>query len=315
MGFLVLLGLLTLDYFAYPRFIGIGGRTFDSAQNGLWIRYTWYFGMKSDTEISELTMSLNRRQIKYVYPHVRFIRKDGSLRYRYADSGRRLVNRIHLGAPEVRVIAWIYAGNSHGEGDVDLSRADVRAKMVQEAVWLIRECGFDGVQWDYEICPDGDVNFLALMRETRAALPPGKILSTAVPMWLPWPLGRWGWSEAYFGEVARTCDQLVVMGYDSGFWLPRSYVWLMRQQTIRVTNAAYRANPDCRVLIGIPTYGKGFLSHNPHAENIRMGLKGVREGVEDSGTGRRSFAGVAVFADYTTQPNEWATYEELWLGN
>ena len=313
-GFLVLIGLLTVDYFAYPRFIGIGGRSFSSGGNGLWIRYTWYFGMKSETEISELIKGMTRRQIKYVYPHVRYIRKDGSLRYRYPDSGRRLVNRIHLRAPEVRVIAWIYAGNSRGAGEVDLSQSGVRARMVEEAIWLTKECGFDGVQWDYEICPDGDLNFLALMRETRAALPPGKILSTAVPMWLPWPLGRWGWSEDYFGKVARTCDQLVVMGYDSGFWLPRSYVWLMRQQTTRVTNAAHAANPDCRVLIGVPTYGKGFLSHNPHAENIRMALKGVREGVADSGVGRRSFAGVAVFADYTTQPDEWDTYEELWLG-
>ena len=311
---LILLGLLTVDYFAYPRLIGIGGRSFNSGENGLWIRYTWYFGMKSDLEIKQLAQYLTRRRIKYAYPHVRFIRKDGSLRYRFPVTGKRLVDLIHRSAPDVKVIAWIYAGNSRGEGEVDLSKPEVRSKMVEEAVWLIGKCGFDGVQWDYEICPDDDPNFLALMRETRAALPQGKILSTAVPMWLPWPLGPWGWSEDYFAAVARTCDQLVVMGYDSGFWLPRSYVWLMRQQVIRVTQAAGAANPNCRVLIGVPTYGKGFLSHNPHAENIRMALKGVREGVANSGTGRRFFAGVAVFAEYTTQPEEWETYEELWLG-
>jgi hypothetical protein len=186
--------------------------------------------------------------------------------------------------------------------------------MVGEARWLVNECGFDGVQWDYEICQDGDPNFLRLLRETRAALPPGKLLSAAVPMWLPAPFQHWGWSEAYFARVAATCDQIAVMCYDSGIYLPRGYVWLVHQQTVHVTRAVVRGNPRCRVLLGLPTYGEGGLSHHAWAENLRMALKGVREGLADPRAEPSVFAGVALFADYTTQPEEWERYREWWLG-
>ena len=255
---LILAFLLAADYYVYPRLPITAGRAPNKGENALWIRYTWYFGRKSDAEMKELAANLRRRQIKYAYPHVRYIRKDGSLRFRYPDSARRLVEALHRDAPEVKVIAWVYAGNSRGEGEVDLSKASVRNKMVEEAVWLVRKCGFDGVQWDYEICPDGDPGFLALMRETRAAMPPGKILGAAVPLWLPWPIGRWGWSEEYFGQVADSCDQIAVMAYDSGFWLPRSYVWLVRRQVTKVLPAVAAAYRHCKVLIGTLHTGKAF---------------------------------------------------------
>jgi hypothetical protein len=183
--------------------------------------------------------------------------------------------------------------------------------MVGEALWLVTVCGFDGVQWDYEICPDGDQDFLALLKETRDALPDKKLLSVAAPIRLPLP--QYGWSDAYFAKVAAECDQIAVMCYDTGFYLPRSYVWLVGQQALYIPQAASRANPDCRILLGVPTYGPGLLSHNPRAENIALALRGVREGLADPKANRDSFAGVALFADYTTEPEEWKTYQTLWL--
>ncbi len=133
-------------------------------------------------------------------------------------------------------------------------------------------------------------------------MPAGKLLSAAVPMWLPPPFQPWGWSEADFAEVAESCDQIAVMCYDSGIYLPRGYVWLLHQQAVHVTRAVARGNPRCRVLLGVPTYGSSGLSHNAWAESIRMALKGVREGLADGHAERSVFAGVALFADYTTQP-------------
>jgi hypothetical protein len=133
-------------------------------------------------------------------------------------------------------------------------------------------------------------------------------------MWLPPPFQHWGWSEAYFARVAATCDQVAVMSYDSGLYLPRAYVWLVHQEVVHVTRAVARSNPRCRVLLGLPTYGRGGLSHHPWAENLRMALKGVREGFADPRTARSVFAGVALFADYTTQPEEWQMYRNRWLG-
>ena len=132
-------------------------------------------------------------------------------------------------------------------------------------------------------------------------------------LWLPAPLNRYGWTEGDFQDVAPLCDQMAVMCYDSGVYSPRGYVWLVHQQVVHVSAAVASGNPKCRVLFGVPTYAVGGLSHHAPAENIRMGLLGVREGLSDPKAVPNAVAGVAPFADYTTQAQEWNVYNQWWL--
>jgi len=305
---------LAIDYYGYPYGSFTNRPTANRGENGLWLRYTWYFGQRSDEDLRSLAKRLEQNQTLYAYFHVRSIQKDGSLRFRYREHARKLTSSLHRDAPRAKLIAYAYAANRHGEGPmVDLTNSAVRRRMAQEAAWLVRECGFDGVQWDYEMCSDGEPGFLDLLEDTRGAMPKGSILSLATPVWYPWPLGSLGWSEAYYSKVAQHCDQVSVMVYDSGFLLPRSYAWLAHQEAVHVTRSVAQGNPTCRVLLGIPTYGKGFPSHNPRAENIGIALKGVREGLADSSADSSVFAGVAPFADYTTDEHEWSIYRKIWL--
>ncbi len=302
-----------VDYWAYPYGIASDSRRFNRGENGLWLRYTWYFGQHSTAEARQLAQQLHARQIRYAYFHVRHVNSQGRLVFRYPDAAKTLMQLLHRESPGVRCIAWMDAFDLQTGQAVPLANADTRRRMVQEAVWLVQTCGFDGVQWDYEPCANGDANLLALLRETKAALPPGRLLSVATPVWLPEGLRRWGWSDAYFAQVAAVCDQMAVMCYDTGFYFPRCYVWLIRQQAIHVTRAAANGNPQCRVLLGVPTYGTGLPSHNPRAENITLALQGVREGLSDSNAEPSAFAGVAIFADYTTSQEAWNTYQAQWL--
>ncbi|MCW3052204.1 MAG: hypothetical protein JWN14_1374, partial [Chthonomonadales bacterium] len=304
---------MTIDYWGYPYSASMGGRSFNRGENGLWLRYKWYFGEHSDAERRALASDLHDRQIPYAYFHVRFIGKSGKLAFRYPQQARALTAGLHREAPGVKLIAWVYVSYGGTKSDVPLADVKTRQAMIAEAIWLVRDCGFDGVQWDVEPIADGDAGFLALMRETKVALPPGTLLSTATPMWAPAALQQTGWSDAYFAQVAATCDQMAVMCYDSGYLTPRSYVWLVRQQAIHVTHAAGQGNPKCRVLLGVPTYGKGFFSHNTHAETLTMALRGVREGLADPGADISVFAGIAPFAEYTTSVQDWKVYEKLWL--
>jgi spore germination protein YaaH len=309
LALIAFLTFLTLDYYFYPWGMPLPAHTdVPRQENAIWVHHTYYFGEKTDTQIQALAQNLERRDIRETYFHVRFIKKDGTLRFRYPDKAKHLLETFRKDAPRTRAIAWIYAGNPRGEGAVDLHNPAVRAQMVAQARWLCETCGFDGVQWDYEICEDGDPDLLALLAETRAALSAGKTLGVCAPMCFP----VYGWSEAYIAQVAAHVDHLAVMCYDTGFLLPRAYVDMTAQQVVHFTRAVALGNPKARFWMGVPTYGKGFFSHNPRAENITNSLRGIREGRRLTRNMPQNLAGVALFAEYTTDASEWEIYEHLW---
>jgi hypothetical protein len=298
---LLLLGLG--EYWLYPSFVTSSGLSKDQGRNGLWLRYKWYFG--ENTDFGSLANRLQRGHFRYAFFHVRFVNRDGSLHFRYLKQAQGLNREMKTRAPDVLRIAWVFAGNHAIDGNVDLRQKSVRTRMVDEAKWLVQKCGFDGVQWDYEICPDGDLGFLRLLEETRAALPKA-FLSTAVPSAYSWPFVGLGWSEGYFRLVAATTDQMAVMGYDTGAYFPRWYVRHL-QGSVRVIGQAAQ-NTKCKILMGLPTYGDGPPSQNPRSENLRMGLAAVL------GTDwPQAFEGVALFADYTIDEEEWAEYRKAWV--
>ncbi len=304
--------LLVFDFFSYqiPIQSGQAGIKANRARNGLWLRYLWYFDKHSSKDADKMCSHLKRDEIAYAYFHVRGITRDGSLKFHYPEKARKLVELVHSRAPGCKVIAWAYAGTATEYGGVDLSSDSVRKKMVEEASWLVNTCGFDGVQWDYEFCACGDRGFLKLLDETRNALSDDAILACATPMW--YPGGLWGWDEKYFQEVISRCDQIAVMCYDSFFYLPRAYAWLLKQQCKHVLLAANKAANNCRVLFGVPSYDQGTVGHINQAENLRIALPAIKEGLAESKY-LSSFEGVAIFAEYTTEENEWSDYRRIWL--
>lgn len=303
----VLIGLLSFillaiaDYWIYPS-LPIGGKSHNQNRNGIWLRYTWYFGENQDWD--RLSEQFKLGGIRYAYFHVRFIDRKGPLHFRHPESARRLNKEVGRRNPDVKRIAWIYVGNPKSGGNVDISDPSVRKKMVEEAKWLIDECGFEGIQWDYEICPDEDPHFLSLLAETRTALP-GIHLSAAVPTMYDWPLKGFSWSPEYVTKVAEHLDQLAVMAYDTGMYLPRMYAGHVRGNIEKFGRAANGKS----VIIGVPTYGPGFLSHNPRAENLKVALKAVR-----SVEWPDNVEGIAPFADYTMDSAEWELMRKYWTG-
>jgi hypothetical protein len=294
--------LLVVDYWLYPLWAPIAGESHDKGLNGLWLRYTWYFGQERD--FPELAERFKREGIRYAYFHVRFIKRDGALNFRYRQSAQRLNREFERLAPDTMRLAWIYVGNQKGGGSVDPMDAVPRKKMIQEAKWLIDEAGFDAIQWDYEICPNGDKFLLDLLDETREALP-GVYISTCVPSAYSPPLRAVSWTPEYFRQVAERSDQLTVMCYDTGLYLPRLYVRHL-QNCVSIIGQATKG-AKCTIQLGLPTYEDGPRAHNPRAENIEMGLKGARESDWPA-----NFEGVSLFADYTTEPKEWDLYHKLW---
>jgi len=296
-----------------------GGTSFNKSANGIWLRYLWYFGKKSPEEKDELVERLSENQIEYAYFHVRSTDSHGNLLFKYEKPGSELVELLHRRLPKLRVVAWLYVPSNFGRVGVDLENKNSRANLVASCKWLTDRCGFDGVQIDYEFFPNTDKMFPQLLDETRAALGPEKLISVATPMWYPGAL--WGWDAEHFSTVSAHCDQIAVMGYDSWLYHPRAYVWLMEQQAIQVTRAVSTAasvndlKHRCSVIIGIPVYDtdKGTPAHMTYSENLVTALKGIRHGLKSPDAVPAVFEGVAPFAEYTMDEDEWKQYRRYWL--
>lgn len=292
------------DYLVYPLVVKPDPVVFNRGENGLWMGSRWYLGKAGEEDQLKMVDRLIAAQVRYAYFHVRDINKSGQLRYHSEKAANKLLKFVRQRAPEVKAIAWVGAVSMNSGGEVNLADDRVRAGMVSEAKWLTDVCGFDGVQWDYEACKDGDRYFLKLLSETRGAMAQGKILSIAAPIL---------WSSKYYAPIARACDQIAVMCYDTVSVFPRGYVSLVSQEAFRVTAAVAKVNRACKVLLGVPTYKDVTIAHHKHAENLLMALVGVKKGLEDSRARVSVFAGVAPYADFTTDNKEWSIYKRYWL--
>lgn len=282
--------------------------SFNTGKNGLWLRYYWYAGKQNDDDFKSMTERLRTNQIRYAYFHVLNAQADGHLHMRKLVEAQKITNAVHAEVPGCMPIAWLYIG-SFGKQPVDLSKPEVRKNLVDEALWLTGPCGFDGVQWDYEFAANGSEGLLKLLEETRSALPKSKLLSVATPMWYPGTL--WGWSDEYFKQVCARCDQIAVMCYDSYLYFPRAYSWLLSEQTIHASKNCERTK--CTVVLGLPTYEDVTLAHLAFSESLIHGMRGVCDGLASKEVDKRNFDGIALFADYTTDKNEWNDYERFWL--
>lgn len=297
---------LVSDYFLYPLVVSTPSANYNTGENGLWLGSKWYHGKVTDADITALAKLLQKEQIRFAYFHTRDINKEGKLRYHSEPAAKKFVSMLHELAPGVKVIAWIGAVNAVNGGDVNLAKPAVREEMAKEAANLVRTCGYDGIQWDFEPCVDGNVDYLSLLRETRAQLPQGALLSQAIPHF---------WSNEYIEVNSKLCDQMALMAYDMGVFgiFPRTYVWAVRQNALRISIDIAHGGTACKLIVGVPTYDEA-PGHHVHAENIKLALIGVKQAPSDPACNRSAVAGVAPYAEWTTTADEWREYDRIWLG-
>jgi hypothetical protein len=68
---------------------------------------------------------------------------------------------------------------------------------------------------------------------------------------------------------------------------------------------------NARVLMGVPTYEDYGLMHRAGVETVENALLGVVQGLRGLGAGG-TFEGVALYAEWTTDPRDWEAYERVW---
>lgn len=290
------------------------GPHFNQGRNAAWLGVEWVSQPHRTDEILTLTTQLAERQITTIYVYASYYKPEGSFNPTYAYA-KEFVTAVKSFAPDLVVQAWVGLPLE----TMNLNSRAVRGEVVDFCVALIRDAGFDGLHIDPEPVEDGDKSVLALLDELRQALDPEAVLSIAGRRIWPifptirWPfVGRWSWSTSYYQKVARRVDEIAVMVYDSALPTSGLYRQWTKFQVIALSRAL--AYSDVRLFIGIPTSEEASATHKPAAENMRSGLRGTIDGLNDWATWANVVTGVAVYPYWETDAREWEIYQRLWLG-
>ena len=315
----VVAALLAAAYLSLAPIGDAAPHPFNHDRNAVWLAHRWLEKEQPRAQMEALLKGLARHGIGYVYPHLIPFDSAGRLPPHDREQMRSFLAVARRVAPEMKVLPWV-GGLRVGykrtvQGTVDLADMVQRQRIVAECRGLVDE-GFDGVHVNVEPVGDGNLDFLALLRAVRTAVGPDRILSLSAtrPGPISLPIARnFFWTTGYYDCVAAVADQVVVMAYDTGLPTPILYRRYVSYAAGKVTSELVRSHARARVLVGIPTYGETGLMHRAGVETLENGLLGCVAGLRGVGGGG-TFEGVALYAEWTTDPAEWAVYERVWRG-
>jgi hypothetical protein len=292
---------------------------FNHDRNAVWLEHRWLEREHAEAEMEALLAGLASRGVAYVFPHVIPFNGAGRLPVHSRAQMRAFLAAAHRVAPGLKVLPWV-GGLRVGyrrarTGTVDLGDLGQRQRIVAECRGLIDE-GFDGVHVNIEPVNDGNDDFLALLRALRTAVGEDRILSLSAIRPAPFALPvapNFVWSVDYYRRVGLVADQIVVMAYDTALPTPGLYRRYVAYAAEAGTSAILKSRSSCRLLMGVPTYDETGVMHRGRVETPANAILGIVDGLRGLGGGG-TFEGVALYAEWTTEPAEWAVYEQLWRG-
>lgn len=312
-----LLLILTSGFWLWSPGLDVQDGRHDRNQNGIWISHgwlgddNWFTHNRKTNELSRyrnqeviraLAAKFRAHHITDVFPHLCPADIEGPIPAVDATQTEKFLDEF----AGFRVMPWI--GGPNG-GSARFRDEKWRQAFLGSVKQLLEaHPRFTGVHLNVEPLASGDADFLKLLEELKATLPSGKMLSIAA---YP-PPTRWQpsedvhWNEAYFREVAKRCDQIVVMMYDTSLLVPKLYQNLMAAWATEVL-AWSEGKP---VLLGVPTYNDtGVAYHHPRVENLRNALLGIHRGLSRQSL-PTNYQGVAIYCDWETDGSEWKHFQE-----
>jgi glycosyl hydrolase family 18 (putative chitinase) len=291
---------------------------FNQDRNAVWLEHRWLEHDQPQPETEALFVELHAHGVRYVFPHLIPFNPAGRLPLHSREQMRAFLETARRVAPEMQVLPWVgglrVGYKRQRPGTVDLADLGQRQRIVAECRGLIDE-GFDGIHLNVEPVAEGDHDFLALLRALRTAVGEKTLSVSAIrPGPVPVPFApNFFWTPEYYARVGGIVDQLVVMAYDTALPTAPLYRRYVAWSATAVTRTLDRASPRVRVLLGVPTYDETGVMHRGGVETPDNAIPGIVAGLRGLGTGG-TFEGVALYAEWTTDADEWSAYERLWRG-
>jgi hypothetical protein len=311
------LGTAGLLYLAYAPAGDTAPHPFNHDRNAVWLEHRWLERGQSQEAMELLFRRLRSHGVIYLYPHLIPFDTTGALPPHDRDQMRAFLATARRVSPDFKVLPWVgglRAGyRRQRAGTLQLGDLNQRQKIVAEVRGLVDE-GFDGIHLDVEPVDDGNDELLALVRALRTAVGAGHLLSIAATR--PAPLGlprapNFAWSPDYYARVAGLVDQVVIMAYDTALPTPSLYRRYVQWAASSVASALDESGSKARVLMGVPTYRTFGFMHRAGVETPENALVGIVAGLRGRGVGG-TFEGVALYAEWTTDEQDWAVYERYW---
>lgn len=290
--------------------------SYNRDDNGLWMRRHWIHG--GAAPVQPMTEALRSLGIRRIYPFLGPMdadgwpgwRSDGQIQRYDPASAAAFFSEMKRYAPEVKVIPWT-GGVLHR--DVRLEDTRQRAAFARHAADLVA-LGADGIQLNVEPMPSDSPGYLDLLKEVKAAIGEDKVLSVAAypPTTALHPFPDVHWTLDFTRAVCMAADELAVMTYDTALQTPALYEGLMAQWTRELRDTLPPPEEGgCEWSVGLPAYEDDEPWHNPEAETIGAAIDGALRGLADAPV-PESFRGVAVYASWTTDAEEWDIYQQAW---
>ncbi|HOO55518.1 MAG TPA: hypothetical protein PLN69_01765 [bacterium] len=296
------------------------GRSNPEGSNAVWARHSWVGEQRTAGEFDEFAAMLKRNSITDVFVHVGPLNGFGSIEDGKYAHARSMVRNMRRRVPGVRFQAWIGQVEKRGGGPLDLSNAGVRENIIAASKEFL-DMGFDGIHYNIEPVYNGDGNFLALLDMAKEVVTERRKTLSVSGFQLELLSGSERavriiakraalWDEDYYRQVAARVDQVAVMMYDTilpADWLYAKYVEWETSALLGLLGSG------TTVFIGVPTYEHRRPTRHYRIENINSALRGILMATGRTENVLTSNLGVAVYAEWTTDEDEWKIFRKLWL--
>lgn len=184
---------------------------------------------------------------------------------------------------------WTNAGQRMDEVFSKMAADPVaRQAFVQNAVRALVQTGADGIDIDWEYVKPADAqNFITLLQQLRAALPPPKRLTIAAPASAE---NIKVFTQAQWQQIANLVDRINVMTYDyagafsavADFHAP----WLLKpasemKDCVEATLTLFKGMgvADIKICLGIPNYSRSVIvAQNPGTAGMYQPVLGAPAG-------------------------------------
>lgn len=296
--------------------------------NAVWLGLEWTHEARDPVEIATLANLMREREIGTIYAWVSWLQPE--LTWSAEDKFANIptfIEQFKATYPDVQIYGWVGVPTETavGSGVTRIDTPEIQQQVAEFSQRVVEEFGFDGVFINAEPVWDGDQSFLALLRAVRAAVgletPIGTALppdwspaNPTIPVSLSFASGT-EWQKTYKQSVALLVDQMAVMAYHSGLTNAADYSQWTAYQVATYAEAVAELQTNTQLMIGIPTFDAEPPGHDPLVENMVSAVEGVRAGLEQAGDAAQYVSGVAIYAEWETDPEEWDAYGQMWLEN